>query len=128
MTSLLLDTGPFAMVLMDSPRLRKGVRKMISEATLLKVSAISFYEIGQKTRLGKWDEVADLVPELEGLAEASGIDVVPLTASVSLRASLLDWEHRDPFDRMIAAVAMQERVTVVSQDAVFEFVGVERIW
>lgn len=128
MTSLLLDTGPFTMVLMDSPRLRQGVREIISEATALRVSAISFYEIGQKTRLGKWDEVADLVPELEALAEASGIDVVPLTASASLGASLLNWEHRDPFDRMIAAVALQEGVTVVSQDVVFETIGVVRVW
>lgn len=128
MTALLLDTGPFAMVLMDSPRLRPGVRQMMSDATALRVSAISFYEIGQKTRLGKWDEVADLVPELEGLAEASGIDVVPLTASVSLQAALLAWDHRDPFDRMIAAVAMQERVPVVSSDVAFDAVGVERIW
>ena len=116
------------MVLMDSPRLRQGVREIISEATALRVSAISFYEIGQKTRLGKWDEVADLVPELEALAEASGIDVVPLTASASLGASLLNWEHRDPFDRMIAAVALQEGVTVVSQDVVFETIGVVRVW
>lgn len=128
MTSLLLDTGPFAMVLMDSPRLRRELRQMISEATALKVSAISFYEIGQKVRLGKWDEVADLVPELGALAEASGIDVVPLTAKTSMRASLMDWEHRDPFDRMIAAVAMLEDVAVVSQDTAFEAIGVKRVW
>ena len=38
------------------------------------------------------------------------------------------WSHRDPFDRMIAAVALQERVAVVSADVVFEAVGVERVW
>lgn len=126
--ALLLDTGPFAMVLMDSPRLTDGARQAIASANRIQVSAISFYEIGQKTRLGKWDEVGHLVPKLEVRAEASGIEVLPLTASVSLRASLLEWDHRDPSDRMIAAVALQEGAAVVSQDAVFEGVGVERVW
>jgi PIN domain nuclease of toxin-antitoxin system len=45
-----------------------------------------------------------------------------------MKAALLDWDHRDPFDRMIAAVALQERVAVVSADAAFEAVGVERVW
>jgi len=126
--TLLLDTGPFAMVLMDSPRLTAAARQAISRATSVQVSAISFYEIGQKTRLGKWDEIAHLVPMLEAHAEASGIEVLPLTASVSLQASLLDWTHRDPFDRMIAAQALADGVAVVSQDVAFEAIEVERVW
>jgi PIN domain nuclease of toxin-antitoxin system len=125
---LLLDTGPFTMILMDSPRLKQDVRQRIAEANTLSVSAVSFYEIGQMTRLGKWDEVADLVPELEAFAHASGIEIVPLTAKASLRASQFDWHHCDPFDRMIAAVALQEGCPVVSPDAAFDGVGVERVW
>ncbi len=116
------------MVLMDSPRLRARTRRALEAANSIQVSAISFYEIGQKARLGKWDEVAHLVPELEDHAKESGIEVLPLTATVSLAASQLDWPHRDPFDRMIAAVALQERVPVVSSDAAFEAAGVERVW
>jgi len=36
--------------------------------------------------------------------------------------------HRDPFDRMIAAAALQERVPLVSPDVAFDTVGVERVW
>lgn len=116
------------MVLLDSPRLSDTARQVIASETRVQVSAVSFYEIGQKVRIGKWDEVAHLVPKLEARADASGIEILPLGASVMLEASLLEWDHRDPFDRMIAAVAMQERVPVVSSDAAFDAVGVERVW
>ncbi len=92
------------------------------------VSAISFYEIGQTVRIGKWPEMAPFAEKLDSLTAERGIEVLPLTSGQALRASLLEWSHRDPFDRIIAAVALQERVAVVSQDEVFEAVGVERVW
>jgi len=41
---------------------------------------------------------------------------------------LLDWDHRDPFDRMIAVVARQEDLLLISADAAFDGLGVEHLW
>lgn len=125
---LLLDTGPLAMVIMGSARLTDVAREAILSADRVCVSAISFYEIGQKVRIGKWPEMGPFVGELEERTAGAGVEVLPLSASVSLRAALLNWSHRDPFDRMIAAVAMQEGVAVVSSDVAFDGIGVERVW
>lgn len=125
---LLLDTGPLAMVILGSDRLTKTAVEAILSADGVMVSVISFYEIGQKVRIGKWPEMAPFVGELEALTTERGITIAPLSASVSLRASLLYWAHRDPFDRMIAAVALQEGCAVVSSDAAFDTVGVQRVW
>ncbi|WP_370400304.1 type II toxin-antitoxin system VapC family toxin [Sulfitobacter sp. JB4-11] len=125
---LLLDTGPLAMVILGSDRMTKTAREAVLSADEVMVSAISFYEIGQKVRIGKWPEMAPFVAELEALTTKRGITITPLSASVSLRASLLDWSHRDPFDRMIATVALQEGCPVVSPDAAFDAVGVARVW
>ena len=54
MTSYLLDTNAFSMALTDDPRLPKRAYDRMREADRLAVSAISFYEIGQKVRAGKW--------------------------------------------------------------------------
>ena len=127
-TSYLLDTNAFTMALTDDPRLPGNALARIREADRLAVSVISFYEIGQKIRLGKWPEMAAHVESLEVRARSDGYDLIPLTAAASLHASMLDWDHRDPFDRMVAAVARLESLPVVSSDQAFDRIGIERHW
>ena len=126
--AILLDTGPFALLLMNSIRISDDLRRVIAKHDIVLVPAIAFYEIGQKVRIGKWPEMAPYIDGLEQRARDDGYEVVALTAAVSLQAALLDWPHRDPFDRMIAAVALHEKVPVVSPDAAFDQLGLERIW
>lgn len=128
MSAYLLDTNAFAMVLMDDQRLPDAARTRMKQADRLAVSVISFYEIGQKVRLGKWPEMSDHVAGLEHVASESGFDLLPLTAAAALEAALLDWDHRDPFDRMIAAVAQHEGLPVISSDAAFDALSLTRHW
>jgi PIN domain nuclease of toxin-antitoxin system len=44
------------------------------------------------------------------------------------RVELLPWHHRDPFDRLLAAQALEEDLAIVSADAVFRRYGVKRTW
>ncbi len=128
MTSYVLDTNAFSMALTDDPRLPKRAYTRMREANRLAVSAISFYEIGQKVRAGKWPEMVAYVERLEQRAGSDGFDLIPLTANVCQSASMLDWDHRDPFDRMIAAVALLETLPVISSDQAFDKIGIERHW
>ena len=128
LVAILLDTGPFALLLTNSIRISDDLRGVIAKHDIVLVPAITFYEIGQKVRIGKWPEMAPYIDGLEQRARDDGYEVVALTAAVCLQAALLDWPHRDPFDRMIAAAALQERVPVVSPDAAFDQLGLERIW
>lgn len=52
-TSVLLDTHTWVWALRDEPSLSGTARAAIEDATIVYVSAISFFEIGQKARLGK---------------------------------------------------------------------------
>lgn len=129
MKPLLLDTNAFAMVLTDDHRLPGEARNAISNAARTSVSAISFYEIGQKVRLGKWDAMAKFAPDLVDIAIADGFDLIALSPDHGVQASLLAWTHRDPFDRMIAVIAMNEEALLVSSDEAFdELESVKRIW
>lgn len=94
----------------------------------LMLSVVSFYEIGQKVRLGKWPEMEPLLGELMRADTEEGVVFLPLGAQLSMDAALLDWTHRDPFDRMIAATALAERIPLISPDVVFDEIGVERVW
>ena len=62
------------------------------------------------------------------LVSGAGYRLVPIQVEVALLAGRLAGEHRDPFDRMIAAQALLEGVPVVSPDLKLEMFGVRRLW
>ena len=129
MKPVILDTNALAMVLTEDPRLPENAKQVILASSLASVSAVSFYEIGQKVRLGKWDAMAPFAKELVEIVTADGLNLIALNPYQAIRASLLDWSHRDPFDRMIAAIAISEDALLVSSDTAFDEIGsVNRVW
>ena len=116
MSALLLDTNAFAMVLTDDPRLTDTARGAILGASRVALSVISLYEIGQKVRLGKWPEMDAFAPGLAVQAQNDGIDLLPLSPAAALQAALLDWDHRDPFDRILITVAASIDASLITKD------------
>lgn len=127
MTAVLLDTHVWAWSLSDEPLISDRARAAIENATQVLVSPISFFEIGQKVRLGKWPEMVPFIDQLADLLEQQGAAAAVLDPGVCLTAATLPWPHRDPFDRLIAATALRLNVTLVSADTAFEGV-VARAW
>jgi PIN domain nuclease of toxin-antitoxin system len=125
--SVLLDTHTWVWALQGEAKLSHTARRVVSEAEEVRISPISFYEIAQKVRLGKWDALATLVASLPRLAEQQGVLTADLQPAICLAAGLLDWSNRDPFDRIIAATARHFGLPLVSIDAQFDGL-VTRVW
>ena len=129
---MLLDTHALAWMLLDSRSLSEAARQALAGDDARQVSAASIYEIVFKARLGKWPEVEELADaEVEKLLSEAGFEILPATGAIMRRAAGLDWDHRDPFDRIIVATALIEGVPVVSKDATLDgngAVGWRRIW
>jgi len=100
----------------------------IDIAETIYVSPISFYEISQKVRLGKWPEMAPFVSNLEFEMDLQGSSIAPLTPTIASLAGRIDWPHRDPFDRMLAATALTMGLVLVSADTVFDSLPLRRVW
>lgn len=133
MTSLLLDIHAWAWILTRDRKLPERVVASVEAASEVVVSPISFFEIVQKVRFGKWPEMAPFLDELSSLLLDRGGKIAPLTPEVALCAAALDWAHCDPLDRLIAATAIVSGLELVSADAVFEgLAGVKgwrgRVW
>ena len=96
---------------------------IIRNADTVLVSPVSFYEIGQKVRLGKWSTMEPYVARLSQHLAADNGRIAELTPEICLAAALLNWTHRDPFDRMLAATALHYRLPLISADAVFDGMG-----
>lgn len=127
--SLLLDTHVFAWLFLGDPRLPPRVRALVEsyEADIF-VSAISAYEMAQKHRLGKWPEIVPFMEGFERLAGDAHFLVLNLTPAHAMMAGLFDPVHRDPFDRMIAAQSLVERLRIVSKDKELSELGAEVLW
>jgi PIN domain nuclease of toxin-antitoxin system len=123
----MLDTHVFTWAQFSPQRLTERARTALGEADSVWVSAICFFEIAQKARLGKWPEIAGWVDRLPTLHETQGGRIAPLDADICLTAGSMPWPHRDPFDRLIAATALHRQLTLVSADAAFDDV-LKRVW
>jgi PIN domain nuclease of toxin-antitoxin system len=60
--------------------------------------------------------------------DAAGYTLLDIDTASALRAGRLTAEHRDPFDRMLAAQALGQDIPVLSPDALLDQFGTRRIW
>jgi PIN domain nuclease of toxin-antitoxin system len=119
MKHILLDTQAWAWSLTADARLSPAAIAAMEKAETVTISAISLLEIGQKVRLGKWPEMAPFLDRLIALAEEQGGRLAEVSPEASLLAATMAWDHRDPFDRIIAATAITKGLMLVSADAAF---------
>lgn len=120
MTRILLDTHVWAWSLTAQHRLSAAAISAIGSAEIVYLSAISFYEIGQKVRIGKWPEMASQVLGLPDMARRQGLHIIEVSEDISLSAALNSWSHRDPFDRIILSTAWAFDLQLISADAAFD--------
>jgi PIN domain nuclease of toxin-antitoxin system len=126
-TSVLLDTHAWACSLAGDGRLSSPALAAMQVADAVFVSPITFFEIAQKARLGKWPEIAASVDQLPSLLQSQGGVVADFGPKICIEAGVMDWAHRDPFDRLLAATARQSNQLLVSADVVFDGVTT-RVW
>src|SRR5699024_11740557 len=100
----------------DGSRLGPAAGEVLADSdTIVWVSAASAWEIATKVRIGKMPGAAHLVVDFgEHLRRwyASALGIEPADA---LHAGVMDWPHRDAFDRMLAAQALPRGMPLISR-------------
>lgn len=121
---LLLDTHAFIWWRENSPRLRSEARRAIAQAPVVYVSVATAWEAAIKMSLGKLNLPASVDT---GVAE-SGFERLPVTFGHAEAVARLPLHHRDPFDRMLVAQCLSERLTLLTHDRRMEPYGIDVIW
>lgn len=116
MTGYLLDTHVILWLATDPERVPKAVRDLITAADDVFLSAASTYEIAQKARLGRLPHGGRVLTRWTALLRALFATELSLTSAHLRLAGELDWDHRDPFDRMLVAQAQIDGLILVTAD------------
>jgi len=126
----LLDTHTLLWALTDPASLGVTAGRIIRDVDqALLVSAASAWEIATKQRLGRLPHADVIVATYTRHLKRLRAEPLPITDEHALLAGRLDWDHRDPFDRMLAAQAMTESLTLVTMDPAFTSLpGVRTLW
>lgn len=126
---LLLDTHALLWGLTgDAALSRKASAAMSALDNEIFVSAASVWEITTKFRLGKLPRADPFVHALEPSLKRLGLRLLAISLEHASRAGLLPGDHRDPFDRMLAAQARAEDLVLVSNDRAFDSWAIRRLW
>ena len=126
---VLVDTHVFLWWLDGDRRLSRRARTTIGDLqNRVLVSAASAWEITTKARLGKLPGALEVAADVAGAIAGQAFESLDITVLHAQRAGRLPGDHRDPFDRMLAAQAQLEDLPIVTNDVVIDRFGVTRIW
>jgi PIN domain nuclease of toxin-antitoxin system len=132
MERCLLDTMAVLWMALRPDLLRKNaIRKLEHPGLDLSYSIVSLWEIGIKMA-GKGYEEFELPHDwdvsLPGQLGIQGITQLLIEPRHCRMIQDLPFHHKDPFDRMLVAQAMNGDFTVIGSDKIFDDYGVRRIW
>lgn len=117
MKRCLLDTHTLAWAVSDVSRLGKKAHDLIADGhTNLLVSPASIWEMSIKYKLGKWPGAAPFLDNamFEEFCLKLSLNELPVRITHTRLAGQFSVSHKDPFDRLLAAQAVLEGATLLS--------------
>ena len=126
---LLLDTHTLFWSLVDGDQLSVSARAAVkAKDNEVHASIASLWEMAIKVGAGKWPQAIRLVDTFETEIANIGFRLLPISVSHVRAAGLMQSPHRDPFDRLLAAQARIEGLTLVTVDPKVQALGVAWLW
>jgi len=126
---VLIDTCTLIWATLSPATLSPKAQQIIADqANEILVSAASAWEIATKVRIGKLPGAERLELDYIKVMEVAGYNLLSIDTETALRAGRLIAEHRDPFDRMVAAQALALDIPVLSPDPELDQFAIRRIW
>lgn len=127
--NILLDSHALIWSLLKDHRLSPHARRIFRDPPgRLHFSMVSLWELSVKISIGKLRTIGSSVAYLRDECREYGIEIIPIRMEHILQAESLPLHHRDPFDRLLIAQAIEENLAVLTDDAHFRHYPVETVW
>ncbi len=122
---ILIDTHILIWHLEGNNALTQERRELVADSVAdVSVSIASFWEIGIKVSLGKLS-LASSLADILCVIQNTNITILPIDPKHVIAVSTLPFHHKDPFDRLIVAQALEDDLTIMTSDPEFQSYGVK---
>jgi PIN domain nuclease of toxin-antitoxin system len=126
---VLLDTHALLWLVTDDPKASATARDtFLDPSNELLCSAVVGFEIAVKHNLGKLKLSEPPREFIDNRIRNNALTPLPITMAHAVRIASLPFHHRDPFDRLLVAQALEEDVPLLSGDEVLSEYAVRRLW
>lgn len=124
---ILIDTNVFLWGIQHEEKLSQRAKTLLP-ASEVWISVASLWEIITKVQIGKLTLPTPVGDYLAEKLKTNGVMVLQITFDHVKRLEGLPLHHRDPFDRILIAQSLEEKLPVVSSDPLFARYPVQVIW
>lgn len=129
MDKYIIDTQVLLWHSENPDKISKAANNIINSDVELYISIVSFWEIAIKVKTGKLQLPSNSFIDYYNLATSKGnLIVLDITKEAIAKTMDLELIHRDPFDRLIIASALQNNMAIISADDLFDKYPIKRIW
>ena len=126
---LLLDTHTFIWFNLNDARLTDHARRSIEDATnQILISPASYWEIAIKISNKRFSINVPYEIFWQSGIDDRGFDILPIELRHTSELLAMPFHHKDPFDRLLVAQALAEKIPLISNDATLDAYGIVRIW
>lgn len=127
--NFLLDTHAFLWWVNDAPELSEDARTYLADTrNEVFFSLASVWELAIKISIGKLNLEEPLEKFVPEQLQCNGFRQLEISFRHVAGVASLPFHHRDPFDRLILAQALAERLPVLTVDSAFDAYGIQRLW
>ncbi|MDZ8091468.1 MAG: type II toxin-antitoxin system VapC family toxin [Nostoc sp. DedQUE05] len=125
----LLDTQAFLwFVLNDLALSQVACDLIVDPLNDILLSPASYWEIAIKVSIGKYQIPENFETWMEHQIYVNEFEILPIKVVHAAAIVTLPFHHKDPFDRLLVAQALTEKIPIVSVDTVLDNYAVTRYW
>jgi PIN domain nuclease of toxin-antitoxin system len=126
---MLLDTHALPWFVLNDPKLTPTARRLIEDpGSDVLVSPASYWEIAIKVSQKKLQLLSPYDDFMQRGIVGNEFEILPIDPKHTAVVAALPFHHKDPFDRLLVAQAIAERIPVASADEALDPYGIQRLW
>jgi len=125
---IVLDTSALLYWTLDPAQLSSKASQALEGADQVLISSISIWEIALKVKLQKLILPLAIPDYVERLGRLEALEILPVDVQTWLDNLALPWEHRDPADRTIVALAARYDCLLITSDRLIAGFYSKVIW